>query len=66
MMKKMTEQEKRQANGGYKIYSCPWNDYSSRSYWSTYGHAIRCACNRGLFNIPIRMIKTGIKNYFKG
>lgn len=63
-MKSMNEQEMRQVNAGYKIYICPWNDYSSRSYWSTYGHAIKCAYKHGLFNVPIAMIRAAIKIQF--
>ena len=51
----------RNINGGAKRYHCPWNDYSSTSYWSTYGHAILCAAKHGLFRIPIAMITKGIK-----
>ena len=67
-MKKLTslsENEARQFNAGYKVYSCPWNDYSNRSYWSTYGHAIKCAYRHGLFNLPISMIKAAIKIQFR-
>ena len=59
-MKKMNIEEARKVNGGAKLYICPWKDYSNTSYWKTYGHAIACAYNRGLFNIPIAMIKAGI------
>lgn len=56
----MTETENKKANGGAKRYFCPWNDYSNTSYWKTYGHAISCAYRRGLFRLPISMIKAGI------
>ena len=59
-MKKISESATRTFNAGGKRYFCPWNDYSSSSYWSTYGHAIKCAYKRGLFNIPIWLIKAGI------
>ena len=48
----MTETENRNSNGGAKRYFCPWNDYSSTSYWKTYGHAISCACKRGFSYLP--------------
>lgn len=48
-------------NAGGKRYFCPWNDYSSTSFWSTYGHAIKCAYKHGYFNVPIAMIKAGIR-----
>ena len=60
MMKKLNEKQMREVTGGAKVYSCPWNDYNNRSYWSTYGHAISCAYRRGWFNIPIGLIKAGI------
>ena len=59
-MKKLEIEEARGINGGARRYYCPWNDYSNSSYWRTYGHAIACAAKRGLFNLPIRMIKAGI------
>ena len=57
----MHETETMNTNGGTKRYFCPWNDYSNTSYWKTYGHAISCAYKRGLFNLPIAMIKAAIK-----
>ena len=48
-------------NAGAKRYYCPWGDYSNTSYWKTYGHAIQCAYRRGYFNIPIALIKAGIR-----
>lgn len=52
-------------NGGYKVYGCPWNDYSSRSYWSTYGHAIKCAYRHGFFRPAEALIRFGLKLYFR-
>ena len=60
-MKNLTKNETCNLNGGAKRYYCPWNDYSSTSYWKTYGHAITCAYKRGLFDIPISMIKAGLR-----
>lgn len=57
----LSDTEARNINAGGKIYICPWNDYSNTSYWKTYGHAISCAYKRGLFNLPIAMIKAAIK-----
>lgn len=57
----MTVTETMNANGGTKRYFCPWNDYSNTSYWKTYGHAISCAYKRGLFDLPIAMIRAAIK-----
>ena len=51
----------RSINAGGKRYYCPWGDYSNTNYWRTYGHAIACAYRRGLFKIPIAMIRAGIK-----
>ena len=59
-LKSIKTEDSRNINGGAKRYYCPWNDYSNTSYWKTYGHAISCAYKRGLFNIPISMIKAGI------
>ncbi len=64
-MKKMNSVEMLAIDGGKKIYGCPWGDYSSTSYWSVYGHAIKCAYRHGYFNLPLWMIKKGIKLYFK-
>jgi hypothetical protein len=63
-LKTLSINEAQRLNAGYKIYICPWNDYSSRSYWSTYGHAIKCAYKHGLFIVPIAMIKEAIKIQF--
>ena len=57
----MNETETREANGGAKRYFCPWKDYSSTSYWKTYAHAVGCAARRGLFDLPIKLIKAGIR-----
>lgn len=57
----MTETATRTANGGTKRYYCPWNDYSSTSYWKTYGHAIVCAYKHGFFSVPIALIKAGLR-----
>ena len=60
-MKNLAKNETCNLNGGSKRYYCPWNDYSSTSYWKTYGHAITCAYKRGLFDIPISLIKAGLR-----
>ena len=60
-MKTMELTTTRTINAGGKRYYCPWGDYSNTSYWRTYGHAIQCAYRRGLFKIPIAMIRAGIK-----
>ena len=60
-MKNMEMTTTRTINAGGKRYYCPWGDYSNTSYWRTYGHAIQCAYRRGLFKIPIAMIRAGIK-----
>ena len=55
-MKNMEMNTTRTINAGGKRYYCPWGDYRR-----TYGHAIACAYRRGWFDIPIAMIKAGIK-----
>ena len=59
-MKKMNNEiMKRQFAG--RTYFCPWSDYSSNSFWTTYAHAIKCGYKHGYFDIPIAMIKAGIR-----
>ena len=60
-MKTMELTTTRTINAGGKRYYCPGGDSSNTSYWRTYGHAIACAYRRGWFDIPIAMIKAGIK-----
>lgn len=60
-MKKMNSSEMMVIDGGTKIYTCPWGDYRSTSYWSTYGHAIKCGYRHGYFNVALWMIKAGIR-----
>ena len=55
----MNVSEMRKVEGG-KVYSCPWGDYSSTNYWSTYGHAIVCAYDHHLYDLPLWMISAGI------
>lgn len=47
--------------GAKKMYHCPWNDYNSTNYWKTYSHAVRCAYDHGMFDIPFVMIKAGLR-----
>ena len=58
-MKKINNDGKRIYGG--RTYYCPWSDYRSSSYWKTYAHAIKCAYRRGVFNVPIWMIKLGLR-----
>lgn len=50
----------RSVNGGATVYSCPWGDYRNTSFWKTYAHAIVHAAQKGIFELPIWMIKTGM------
>ena len=50
----------RSTNGGATVYCCPWNDYRSTSFWKTYGHAIVHAAKKGIFDLPISMIKVAL------
>ena len=50
----------RSTNGGATVYICPWNDYRSTSFWKTWGHAIYHAAKKGVFDLPIWMIKTAL------
>lgn len=60
-MKKMKNNEHaRKLNGGTRVYICPWNDYRSTNFGRTWGHAIWHGYKKGLFNLPIWMIKTGL------
>ena len=57
----LNKSKTRDINGGETlIYSCPWNDYSSKNFWSVYAHAIKCGYKHGLFNIPLWMIRKGL------
>ena len=60
-LKVMKEQETRGMNGGAKRYFCPWGDYSNGNFWKTYGHAITCGYKHGYFNLPISLIKAGLR-----
>ena len=50
----------RSANGGAKIYSCPWGDCSNTSYAKVWGHTLAHAYRKGYFALPIWMIKKAL------
>lgn len=60
----ISEEEAREIYGGGKIYRCPWNDYRSTNFWTTYGHSIKCAYKHNLFAIPKALIVKAIKLQF--
>lgn len=43
----------RDVNGGAKIYNCSFcRNYSSKSYWNMYAHALRCSyCNSTAYRL---------------
>lgn len=58
-MKHINAEEARKIDGGRRIYKCPWCSRKSSNFWSVYGHAIWHGAKRGLFKVPMWMIRTG-------
>ena len=50
----------RSTNGGATVYGCPWGDYRSTSFAKTWGHAIVHAAKKGIFNLPISVLKIAL------
>ena len=57
-MKKLDET--RNLNGGAKIYTCYWQDYSSSNYLKAYVHMVKHACEKGVFNLGVYLVKAGL------
>lgn len=59
-MRTMTVKETKTTTGG-KTYYCPWGDKSSSNFWTVYAHAVACGYRHGYFDVPIAMIKAGLR-----
>ena len=59
-LKPVNKDALRDIGGGTKIYFCPWNDFKSTNFWTTYSHAVACAYKHGLFSVPLTMIRVGM------